>query len=132
MTDQQGKAKINIALVLLNKQYLISWIDSGTTDLLIDSELCEVSIFVPEHVFELLPIATEALPMDNRNTFINQSVSSLVQVDQALGELKCDSVLFDAWGYPEFVDEELLARWQDYESAREVFGDSEWKFAQII
>ena len=39
---------------------------------------------------------------------------------------------FDGRGYPEFVDEELLARWQDYESAREVFGDSEWKFAQII
>ena len=94
MTDQQGKAKINIELVLFNRQYLISWIDSGTIDLLIDSGLCEVSIFAPEHRFELLPIATEALPMDNRNPFINQSVSSLVQVDQALGELKCDSVLF--------------------------------------
>lgn len=78
------------------------------------------------------PIATEALPMDTRNPFINQSVSSLIQVDQALGELKCDSVLFfDGWGYPEFVDEDLLARWQDYASAREVFEDSGWKFAQI-
>lgn len=78
------------------------------------------------------PIATEALPMDTRNPFINQSVSSLIQVDQALGELKCNSVLFfDGWGYPEFVDVELIARWQDYASAREVFEGSGWKFAQI-
>lgn len=78
------------------------------------------------------PIAAEALPMDNRNPFISQSVSSLIQVDQALGELNCDSVLFfDGWGYPEFVDEDLLAKWQDYASAREVFVDSGWKFAQI-
>ena len=55
MSEWQGKKRVKIALVLLNKQYLISWIDSGTTDLLIDSGVCEVSVFAPQHVFELLP-----------------------------------------------------------------------------
>ena len=59
MTDQQGRAKTHIALVLLNKQYLISWIDSGPTDLRVNSGVCEVSVFAPQHVFELLPAETK-------------------------------------------------------------------------
>jgi hypothetical protein len=78
------------------------------------------------------PVATEALPMDTRNPFINQSISSLIQVDQALSDLNCDSVLFfDGWGYPEFINVELLVRWQDYASAKEIFEDSGWRFAEI-
>jgi hypothetical protein len=56
MTDD---SKIRVALVVLNRQYLISWFDSGTTDLLIDSGLCEVSVFAPQHVLDLLPTETK-------------------------------------------------------------------------
>jgi hypothetical protein len=78
------------------------------------------------------PITTEALPMDNRNPFIKQSVSNLNQVDRALSRLKCNSVLFfDGWGYPDFVNEELLVSWQDYAHATDVFENSGWKFAQV-
>ncbi len=56
MTDD---SKARIALVVLNRQYLISWFDSGTIDLLIDSRSCEVSVFSPQHVLDLLPTDTK-------------------------------------------------------------------------
>jgi len=52
-------SKARIALVVLNRQYLISWFDSGTIDLLIDSGFCEVSVFSPQHVLDLLPTDTK-------------------------------------------------------------------------
>ena len=52
-------SKARIALVVLNRQYLISWFDTGTVDLLIDSEFCEVSVFAPQHVLDLLPAETK-------------------------------------------------------------------------
>ena len=52
-------SKARIALVVLNRQYLISWFDSGTIDLLIDSGSCEVSVFSPQHVLDLLPTDTK-------------------------------------------------------------------------
>ncbi len=55
MTIQQEFEKQTIALVLLNRQYLISWIDSGNVDVLVNSGMFEVSVFAPHHVYELLP-----------------------------------------------------------------------------
>ena len=52
-------SKVRIALVVLNRQYLISWFDTGTVDLLIDSGFCEVSVFAPQHVLDLLPTETK-------------------------------------------------------------------------
>jgi hypothetical protein len=59
LIEQQGRERQRIALVLLNRQYLISWLDSGTTDLLTDSGLFDVSVFAPQHVLELLPDETK-------------------------------------------------------------------------
>ena len=56
MTDD---SKARIALVVLNRQYLISLFDSGTIDLLIDSGSCEVSVFSPKPVLDLLPTDTK-------------------------------------------------------------------------
>jgi hypothetical protein len=48
-------SKKKIALVLLRNQFLISWIDSGIVDNLIDSGKFEVTVFAPQEILELLP-----------------------------------------------------------------------------
>lgn len=48
-------SKKKIALVLLRNQFLISWIDSGIVDNLIDSGKFEVSVLAPQDVLDLLP-----------------------------------------------------------------------------
>jgi hypothetical protein len=48
--DQRDSTKI--ALVLLNPQYIRSWIDNGLIDELIDGDEIEVTIFAPHHVIE--------------------------------------------------------------------------------
>jgi hypothetical protein len=46
------RASIKIALVLLNPQYIRSWIDNGLIDELIKDDEIEVTIFAPHHVIE--------------------------------------------------------------------------------
>jgi hypothetical protein len=46
------RAAIKIALVLLNPQYIRSWIDNGLIDKLIDDGEIEVTIFAPLHLVE--------------------------------------------------------------------------------
>jgi hypothetical protein len=46
------RASIKVALVLLNPQYIRSWIDNGLIDELIEDNEIEVTIFAPQHVIE--------------------------------------------------------------------------------
>jgi hypothetical protein len=46
------RASTKIALVLLNPQYIRSWIDNGLVDELIKDDEIEVTIFAPQHVIE--------------------------------------------------------------------------------
>ena len=55
MNNEEVKPKKKIALVLLRNQFLISWIDSGIVDNLIDSGKFEVTVFAPQDILELLP-----------------------------------------------------------------------------
>ena len=59
MNNEVVKSKKKIALVLLRNQFIMSWIDSGIVDNLINSEKFEVSVFAPLDVLELLPNDTE-------------------------------------------------------------------------
>ena len=56
MNNEEVKPKKKIALVLLRNQFLISWIDSGIVDNLIDSGKFEVTVFAPQDILELLPV----------------------------------------------------------------------------
>ena len=52
MQPRNQRASIKIALVLLNPQYIRSWIDNGLIDELIKDHEIEVTIFAPHHVIE--------------------------------------------------------------------------------
>ena len=52
MQPMDKRASTKIALVLLNPQYIRSWIDNGLIDELIEGDEIEVTIFAPHHVFE--------------------------------------------------------------------------------
>ena len=44
-----------VALILLNKQYLISWVDSGNIDRMVDTGDFDISVFAPKQISELMP-----------------------------------------------------------------------------
>ena len=52
MQPKDKRASTKIALVLLNPQYIRSWIDNGLIDELIKDDEIEVTIFAPHHVIE--------------------------------------------------------------------------------
>lgn len=52
MQSNSQSASIKVALVLLNPQYIRSWIDNGLIDELIEDNEIEVTIFAPQHVIE--------------------------------------------------------------------------------
>ena len=52
MQSNGQRASIKVALVLLNPQYIRSWIDNGLIDELIEDNEIEVTIFAPQHVIE--------------------------------------------------------------------------------
>lgn len=52
MQPKDKRASTKIALVLLNPQYIRSWIDNGLIDELINDDEIEVTIFAPHHVIE--------------------------------------------------------------------------------
>ena len=52
MQPKDKRASTKIALVLLNPQYIRSWIDNGLVDELIKDDEIEVTIFAPQHVIE--------------------------------------------------------------------------------
>ena len=52
MQPMDQRVSTKIALVLLNPQYIRSWIDNGLIDELIEDDEIEVTIFAPQHVIE--------------------------------------------------------------------------------
>ena len=52
MQSNDQRASTKIALVLLNPQFIRSWIDNGLIDELIEDDKIEVTIFAPHHVIE--------------------------------------------------------------------------------
>ena len=52
MQPKYQRASIKIALVLLNPQYIRSWIESGLIDDLIKDKKINVTVFAPQHVLE--------------------------------------------------------------------------------
>lgn len=52
MQPKDQRASSKIALVLMNPQYIRSWIDNGLIDELIEDDEIEVTIFAPHHVIE--------------------------------------------------------------------------------
>jgi hypothetical protein len=55
LIDQRVNEKKKIALVILNPQYLTSWIDSGLAEYLSNSEFLEVDVFAHRDVADLIP-----------------------------------------------------------------------------
>lgn len=47
-----NKGKTKVALVLLNPQYIRSWVDTGLLRRLLDTEEIDVTVFAPRHVLE--------------------------------------------------------------------------------
>ena len=52
MQQKDQRASIKIALVLMNPQYIRSWIESGLIDELIKDKKINVTVFAPQHVLE--------------------------------------------------------------------------------
>ncbi len=55
MNGMEARSKARIAIVIFNRQYLISWLDSGNIERLVNSEKFEVTIFAPTSISDLLP-----------------------------------------------------------------------------
>ena len=55
MTRSTSDQKIKVALVITNRQYIRSWIDSGLIDKLLASGLIEITLFAPNEIFKNLP-----------------------------------------------------------------------------
>ena len=52
MSIEVNKGKTKVALVLLNPQYIRSWVDTGLLRRLLDTEEIDVTVFAPRHVLE--------------------------------------------------------------------------------
>ena len=55
MTKSTSDKKVKVALVISNRQYIRSWIDSGLVDKLLSSGLFEITLFAPTEIFKNLP-----------------------------------------------------------------------------
>jgi hypothetical protein len=64
MTKSSSDTKIKVALVISNRQYIRSWIDSGLIDKLLSSGLFEITLFAPNEIFKNLP---PSIPIESKN-----------------------------------------------------------------
>ena len=64
MTRSTSDQKIKVALVITNRQYIRSWIDSGLIDKLLASGLIEITLFAPNEIFRNLP---SSIPIESKN-----------------------------------------------------------------
>ena len=55
MTRSSSDKKIKVALVISNRQYIRSWIDSGLINRLLASGVVEITLFAPNEIFKNLP-----------------------------------------------------------------------------
>ena len=81
MNNEEVKPKKKIALVLLRNQFLISWIDSGIVDNLIDSGIFEVTVFAPKEIFELLPADARYNKIEIRSVGGSKAAKHLVAMN---------------------------------------------------
>lgn len=55
MNNSDGDMKIKVAVVIINRQFIRSWIDSGLVKRLADSGHIEITVFAHNDVFDKLP-----------------------------------------------------------------------------
>lgn len=51
--------KVRVALVLINRQFIRSWIDNGLVDRIVDSGFFEITVFAEDEIFTKLPLSTK-------------------------------------------------------------------------
>lgn len=108
MINQQGSKKQKIAIILLNKQYIISWIDSGLIDEIIKSGDFEIDVFAPKHVFDVLPKETVFHKFRINSTEPSKSATHLVALNWVALRSKSTTFRFslqrtfrsDYWFFP--------------------------------
>ena len=64
MTGSSSDQKIKVALVISNRQYIRSWIDSGLIDKLQASGVIKITLFAPNEIFKNLPTS---IPVESKN-----------------------------------------------------------------
>lgn len=64
MTKSSSDKKIRVALVISNRQYIRSWIDSGLIDKLLSSGQFEITLFAPNEIFKSL---STSIPIKSKN-----------------------------------------------------------------